>query len=237
MKYKSTNAFTLIELSIVITIISIIMITISFGGSLIKTAKINSLIKEIGNYKAAILAFKNQYGSYPGDLINASTIWTNCTSVSTNCNGNGDGLVSYSNEAQQVWQHLVLANLISGNYDGSQFAAAKFHPFLIWMLEANTNNIYTIAKNSKNSLELMMNNNGSLGGSFISSVDAYRIDQKIDDAIPSDGLMYTLDVLDSGCIKQADNITNASPSYNSLKTSYNLTQNKKVCDRLYFYFD
>jgi hypothetical protein len=77
--------------------------------------------------------FKTKYGYWPGDLPNASSFWTTCTSATGdggNCNGNGDGYIGIknqnwwggttynNNENLRAWQHLNLAGYLAVPYTG-----------------------------------------------------------------------------------------------------------------------
>ena len=65
---NNNKAFSLIELSIVLIIISLLVAGITGGQSLIYNAKINGAMKEMQNFKQGIFAFKALKGRLPGDL-------------------------------------------------------------------------------------------------------------------------------------------------------------------------
>jgi prepilin-type N-terminal cleavage/methylation domain-containing protein len=118
--------FTLVELSIVIIIIGFLIAGVSAGSSLIKAAKINTVINEVTEYQTAIKTFFIKYGYLPGDFPNAAAYF-GCTNSAAplGCNGDGDGIVTYGGSAVgqgvenfRFWQHLSLANIVSGNYPG-----------------------------------------------------------------------------------------------------------------------
>ncbi len=71
---NNNKAFSLIELSIVLIIISLLVAGIVGGQSLIESAKIQSSIKEIKEYKQASYLFQTQKGRLPGDLNNDGKI-------------------------------------------------------------------------------------------------------------------------------------------------------------------
>lgn len=109
-----SGGFTLMELSIVLVIIGLIVGSIVVGKELIRTSELNSILKDLDQYNAAVLTFKDKYGGLPGDMPNATTFWgaawgsstdnytTTCFNNSANtpvgsrltCNGNGDGMIS-----------------------------------------------------------------------------------------------------------------------------------------------
>lgn len=133
VKVKSSHAFTLVELSIVIVIIGLIIAGVTAGRSLVKQAQLNRVTTDLGKYKAAILAFKLQYNYLPGDIPNAYAYWGTafgCTNAILNvdlgvgCNGNGNGKIEFGaysrlGEGRLAWQQLSKVGLIEGAYNGS----------------------------------------------------------------------------------------------------------------------
>lgn len=127
---KKMNGFTLIELSIVIVIIGFLVAGITVGANMIKQAQIRSVITEMQRYQTSYNNYLARFNAVPGDMINAYSFWpsTNtsdpkyCGSAA-NCNGNGDGLISWrgtlatgtdgGNEVVKAWRHLALAEMIS----------------------------------------------------------------------------------------------------------------------------
>ncbi len=110
---KRTDAFTLVELSIVIVIIGLIVSGVTAGSTLARQAKLRSIITDINRYRTAVNTFKLQYNALPGDMANAVSFWG-----ATTTGGNANGVIQWSNEAYLAWQHLALAKLIEGTYTG-----------------------------------------------------------------------------------------------------------------------
>jgi prepilin-type N-terminal cleavage/methylation domain-containing protein len=130
------RGFSLIELSIVLVILGLLVGGILVGQTMIRNAEVASVITERGKYKDAILAFRDKYASYPGDMPDATNYWDSAggdgsnpgclngqtTSAIATCNGNGNGLVadggaSFS-ERFTLWKHLANAALIEGAFLG-----------------------------------------------------------------------------------------------------------------------
>lgn len=231
----SALGFSLIELSIVIIIIGLLIAGIAAGSSMVKQSSLNSIIIEEQNYITAINSFKSRFNALPGDFANAGSIWPNCDPSPQNCNGNNNGLIEWQQESLRAWQQLEAAGMIGGQFNGtSNEPIAKYGSGTFWRIESNTDNIYTVQANTKNSLEIL----SSTMFNFISSADAYYIDKRIDDGVPSNGLMYTLDESPTGCVLQADGVTPAFPTtYPSTRSSYNLSQTTPGCTKLYFYLN
>ena len=114
---QKTEAFTLVEMSIVIVIIGLIVGGIIGGRSYIRNAELNTVMNESKYYINQFNQFQSIYGAVAGDMVTAATVWP--TGVT---NGNGDGLVDAgvnTNEVFYVYQHLAAANLIKGTYTGA----------------------------------------------------------------------------------------------------------------------
>src|SRR4051794_9742747 len=102
--------FTLIELSVVLIIIGLVISGIAAGTSLVKQAKLKSVVSEMDQFNTAYRNFKDRYQAVPGDMSNAYSLWgAKCTSGGSSfCNGNGNGVIEYSsgsaNEVNKAWK-------------------------------------------------------------------------------------------------------------------------------------
>jgi prepilin-type N-terminal cleavage/methylation domain-containing protein len=85
----SRSGFTLIEMSIVLTIIGLIVGGILAGQTLIHGAQIQQQITDVQKLKTAIFTFKGKYDCYPGDCPNATTFFGSGVQ-----NGDGDNHIS-----------------------------------------------------------------------------------------------------------------------------------------------
>ncbi len=107
------NGFTLLELSIVLVIIGLIIGGITAGSSLIRSAEIQSISKEITKYNVAVNTFRLKYNrQLPGDMANAVDYWGAAVT-----NGTGDGVFS-ATEGFKFWTHMAESEIISGNFTG-----------------------------------------------------------------------------------------------------------------------
>ena len=130
------NAFSLVELSIVLVILGLLVGGVLSGQALIRAAELRAITSEFSRYAAAVQTFRDKYFAIPGDFNNAQAFWGQSTacggaSATGTCNGNGDGAVSTasvpvstSGERFQFWRQLALAGLIEGNYTGVATATA-----------------------------------------------------------------------------------------------------------------
>jgi prepilin-type N-terminal cleavage/methylation domain-containing protein len=143
------QAFSLVELSIVLVILGLLIGGILTGQSLIRAAELRSVTTDIQKYRASVYSFRDKYLGLPGDLTNAVRFWgaqagattdgrdATCAALTTaatgtvTCNGNGDGLIAdayvdfctYGYERYRLWQHLTNAGMVEGKYTGTQDAA------------------------------------------------------------------------------------------------------------------
>lgn len=120
---SKVSGFTLVELAIVLMIIGLLIGGILKGQELINNARINTAMRQMGSYDAAVLTFMDSYGAKPGDITNPSTRLPNCSAAKCNIAGDGDGGIGSlswlaGDEANTFWLHLAAANLISG-FDAS----------------------------------------------------------------------------------------------------------------------
>lgn len=202
------SGFTLLELSIVLVIIGLIIGGITVGADMIRSAELGSVVSDIQKYQTSINTFRLKYSAVPGDMKNAEAYWgTDASSCPQGggigtCNGDGNGLIEHSTastsyEGYRAWQHLSLANTISGAYTGIQGSSDAI------ILGTNTPetritgggfSFLTSASGwhgyYKNLLQI-----GSIDpvassytrGSLLTPAEANTIDEKIDDGIPNKG--------------------------------------------------
>ncbi len=127
------NAFTLVELAVVILIVSIIAGGIVIAGDMSRTAKIKVAMADTFGYIDAVKRFQNKYQQIPGDMADATTYWgtdTCPTSSSvvlreTTCNGDNNGYIDTDRERHTFWQHLANADFINGTYSGAMVNAGR----------------------------------------------------------------------------------------------------------------
>ncbi len=125
------KGFTLVELSIVITIIGLLIAGTLQGAKMIENAKITSTIANMKATQASMEGFRGAYRSLPGDMSKATSKIAGCDASNFCTNGNGnntihesesfrytmttDGPLSSSTRGEKwlFWKHLGLAGFIS----------------------------------------------------------------------------------------------------------------------------
>ncbi len=108
------QAFTLIELSIVLVVIGLIVGGVMVGRNLIYVANVRKTVAQVEQFNTAVNAFKSKYNCLPGDCINASNFAFNPSS-----NGNGDGVVGWCTSNQICYQ--------STNGNSSEYVNFWYH--------------------------------------------------------------------------------------------------------------
>lgn len=115
MAITNEKGFNLVELGIVLVIIGLIMGgAVLKGPELIVSAKNKNLVKQYQALTAAVYAYQEKYGQFPGDDSAATTHLAGTGYNVTN--GNGDGRIY---EYFAAPQHLAAAGFITGSYNGT----------------------------------------------------------------------------------------------------------------------
>jgi len=131
MFFKKTNqAFSLIELSIVLIIISFLVGGIILGASLIKSSRISGSITDLERLGTLSNTFKAKYDFFPGDMNNATIKFGTIDSrENTVYNGNADGYIGNAtpieSESLGFFHHLYLSGIGMAAYTGENIASAS----------------------------------------------------------------------------------------------------------------
>jgi prepilin-type N-terminal cleavage/methylation domain-containing protein len=127
--YKS--AFTLVEMAIVLVIVGLLVGGVLVGKDLIRQAQLRQIVKDKETIQTSIYAFRNKYNGMPGDHPKAYDFFgagcgTNTSTMSTGCNGDGNEEVDFlAGENVKVWEHLTLAKMFPGSFNGSGTTGAS----------------------------------------------------------------------------------------------------------------
>jgi prepilin-type N-terminal cleavage/methylation domain-containing protein len=119
---KPQNGFTLVEIAIVLLIVGLLLGGVLKGQELIDSAKTKNLAQDLRSIPAMVHAYQDRFRALPGDdpaaLRHLCSGGDNCTVV-----GNGNGVINgewdaaAGTETVRFWQHLRLANLMTGSTD------------------------------------------------------------------------------------------------------------------------
>lgn len=111
MTQHRRDAFTLIELAIVLVIIGLVVGGVLVGRDLVAAAQLRRTISQKERFEIAASAFKSKYGCIPGDCKGA-------TLFGMYANGNEDGTVggrlvyTENDEYKLFWRHLYDSGLV-----------------------------------------------------------------------------------------------------------------------------
>lgn len=230
------NGFSLIELSIVLVILGLLVGGIVAGQSLIQAAELRSVGAEQNRYRTSILAFRDKYFAWPGDMPNATSVWGDqatgtsaCASAATadgspgTCNGNGDGIIgpgSHSgSEGVRAWQQLAFTGLVEGTFTGYydsgkitiglNVPASRF-PRAGWTYHYRGTAAAGIGIWDKpgNYLQTGSEGNNELWGYPYTTEQAWNLDSKLDDGIPDQGSVLSFG---PGCVTPSGASHNTGP--------------------------
>ena len=128
------QAFSLVELAIVLVIVGLLAGGIIAGKSLIRASELRGVAEDFKKYDVAFNTFNDRNLGFPGDITNATQIWGaeavcpgDYTTPSTDkktCDGDGDSKVE-TLERYRAWQHMANDGLIDGSYTGVPYTASS----------------------------------------------------------------------------------------------------------------
>lgn len=225
---KNKNGFTLVELSIVLVIIGLLIGGILVGQSLITSAKIGRMVRELQQYEILASQFKGRYKYWPGDVPNGydlfgATCGTNSTAAG-GCNGDGNGSLMSANfgESSNFWAQLSHAGYLGDKRftannpywitpgDGS-LTMPYYDKIIMW--PANFwYQVYGVAASTKNSMNLGLSFVGEARPDMMPA-DAMSLDAKIDDGLAGKGIVVGRNAATKICT-DTSNITNVNSIYN-----------------------
>lgn len=240
--------FTLVELAIVLVIIGLIIGGIFVGLYLIEAASLRADISQLKKFSAAVNTFRLKFNAIPGDMTSADATaygMLGAGNRSGRIEENG-GMVQFPTyglmgmgEPRYTFYHLAQARLIPGNFDpngnlGSTFLPAiSSHPDHYWMMISTTYDMsiwFFAGATSTAIYNQDMINATRVGGVYApvyTPIQAYNIDIKLDDGVPSSGLVRPVRMAwPNGYI---DNVAN-NCVLTAASTSYNLTSKTIWCD-------
>jgi prepilin-type N-terminal cleavage/methylation domain-containing protein len=204
--------FTLVELAVVMIIIGLLIGGVLKGQELIANAQVAATVAQVKAFDAATTTFRDMFDAMPGDMATPNTRLPNCTAVPCSTAGDGDRRVEGTaadpfsaapgGELLPFWAQLNAADLVSGidpnrgNVWGGTMPAAKIGGGFVagyWVGNAlmtgqGTNGLAANVR-AGHYLALHNNVNGPMlaNSGFLTANQAFRIDSKLDDGVPSSG--------------------------------------------------
>jgi prepilin-type N-terminal cleavage/methylation domain-containing protein len=205
--YKNQSAFTLVELAIAITIVGLLISSILVGSSLIANTESKALLSEVQKLNESVTQFQSLYKGLPGDLPNATSFWP---AAVINGDGNGQIATEASNEPFAAMEELLLSGLLDGAYQGfsgsfgsgfvlagpsvtGNVAGAKSRAGAGLYVKCCSGTDYarTNGLNFNNHVALfsILPGNATKRAGVVTPIEAFFLDQKVDDGIPDTGLV------------------------------------------------
>jgi len=256
---RSEGGFTLIEMSIVLVIIGLIVGGVLVGQNLISAAAMRAQISQIEKFNTAVNTFVGKYGAKPGDLKQRDVTNYGFTAVParTGTQGRGDGnnlIEGYSYSTSNVqpsiqggevlwfWEDLSVngGSLIEGSFSTAVDAVpgATITDPTLYLPQAKINkymNIYVYANNGidyygLSTFSSINTQNYLTTTPTLSVAQAYAIDKKVDDGMPTTGnvlAQYTSAPISTAAAIPAPNAASASSTtcYDTTSGNYSITQN------------
>jgi len=204
---NTVRSIGLVELAIVLVIIGLIIGGVLKGQELFANARLKTTLMDVDAIRAAAATFQDRYGGLPGDYFEGQAQLgapNGITWASPRCNGgdqlcDGDGVIEgngRTNETLLFWQHLTLANLISG----VEVAAAVDDSIGAGLPSASIGGGLAVqyqAIRGRTTHWLRLGTGTALTTGVTTGVQADRIDAKVDDGRPGAG---SIRVTTAACI-------------------------------------
>lgn len=230
------RAFSFIELTITISITSLLIVLIIAGKNIQNSANLNSLVTEITHIESAVNNFYAEFRQLPGDYDNASSMWNGV-------NGNGDSIIQWNDTEKNYFLDLALSdNLAQYN---PKYAAFSNHYRAINIFDKANNALYLVAGDNNafyfNNPALPSNNDATRADNYIFYAkiysdnlnyynfgatlkprDAHNIDSKYDDGNPIYGRIISQNGYNSeqNGANYTDYVTCHTGNEYSLSTNY-----------------
>lgn len=229
------SGLTLIELSIVLSIIGLVIGGVLVGQNLYKAAKLHQVSKDMNKYMAAVNNYKIIYSAYPGDHRTAEQFWPSKTN-----NGNGDGKIfdhwstgAARDEDSKAMEQLSLAEIIEFHPTGSYSPQIVGKTMPAGPFDGQGYRFQSAPWNGNESLYGRMGMHIVAGivapgadvwDGFLTASQAYEVDKKFDDGMPATGLMISTGSTNSDCVE------GSTGDWNPGNNKYAININRKACN-------
>jgi prepilin-type N-terminal cleavage/methylation domain-containing protein len=198
IKRTTCLAFTLVELSIVLVILGLLVGGVIAGQSLIKAAEFRKQISDLQAIQAAHMTFKDKYFCIPGDCTETSRFFPVIAPAN---NGNGDGMIQcwygapYIDECNVYFYSLNLAGLLNLQpRSGTNYLVAYYKGVIkntaMFVNYMDRYGQQAITGRSRAFIHLHKINNPWANGGIFTPEEAWQLDSKYDDGVPTKGAIF-----------------------------------------------
>lgn len=202
------SAFSLIELSVVLVIMSLMFVAIVSASKLEVFMQNRAIIQEFSKIEMAVNNFTNAYNFMPGEFPKASTYFGTASSADGNGNGIYDTNASAEEEISNAALHLSSSKILTSfEQEGDDSFRSEIIKIGTYKFVEHCTSISGGLFNDSGhtfSATLLNPNGAATWTPVVSSYNAYSIDHKFDDGAAQTGKMI-------GFVLDTDN-----PTYNCL---------------------
>ncbi|MDX2094995.1 MAG: prepilin-type N-terminal cleavage/methylation domain-containing protein [Alphaproteobacteria bacterium] len=253
------SGFTLVELAIVLVLIGLIVGAVLVGQDLVKAATIRSSVGEFEKYNAAATTFRGKYGGLPGDLSQPKAVEFNLSAAAdANATGavglrDGNGLIeggaagasNLIGEIALFWKDLGATGLIAGTYPaagttlatGANVTAATVSGYLPRSRLRETIAHFVYSAQGRHYFYLAaITTDGAAAvtpANAVTAFEAKTIDEKMDDGLPTSGVVVSMTdlVTTNPGAAAASTVcnTNATPSLYNVSSAATGAAETQVC--------
>ena len=188
------KGFTLVELSIVLVIIGLLIGGILVGQSMISSAKINKVVKQLSQYDIVVVNFREKYRQLPGDSTKFPVVVGTTQNDDKKLNGYDTG---------RFWYHLSLGiglkNQLGVSYSAFDPYTANLNKSTCPQFDIEQNPLepclsvgsyWQVSTTTLANMYLYGSGKPALGlAGVIRPTDSLALDTKIDNGIANTGLV------------------------------------------------
>lgn len=188
---KNIKGFTLLELAIAVVVLGFFVTIVVGGKSLMRTARISTVVSEVETFNSAIEVFKLTYEDLPGDMVDAESVWgreRTARSPAGTRNGNGNGLIT-GGERFRAWEQLGLAGMLPQQFRGTGpieiDISIPSSDIRSGGYEINQGSLYGLP--SVQYFRLASDGTNPINGVVLSALESWQLDKKQDDGVMNTG--------------------------------------------------
>lgn len=180
MTHMQQKGFSLLELAIALAVLAVLSGGVLKGRELLKSAKVQAVVTDLGSIETALSAFQARYAALPGDFQAASGAGLGST------NGDANGAIDSGLETGAVFKQLQASGFLQGEFREIELTADACPTSTC--LKTPFGDSYIV----NSTMEGANTPAGALNvylGSQIPASQLAEIDRKIDDGNPTKGAL------------------------------------------------